>query len=142
MITGEAFLAAVCLSVGTIAASVAKVSDQTPPTSQTFEIPINERSIGGPELIPAGSVRLRLTNVSGAQREVEIIRLDAGKSIADLRVAPDGALPSWGQLVHSATMNPGETTELALTLRSGSYAVVGVAAGAEDTGVTRALAVW
>ena len=81
-----------------------------------------------PDSVPAGLTTVRLqTNAGHELHQVGLIRLDSGKTGADLMGAmkAPGALPKWA--VEVAGVNPpapGQTADMTLTLEPGNYLLV------------------
>src|SRR4030095_12810330 len=84
-------------------------------------------SFAVPDTIPAGLTELRLLNRGTEMHHVMLVRLDAGKSMADLFAAmqSEGPPPAWA---HEAggpnTPGPGGESNAILRLVAGRYAMI------------------
>jgi hypothetical protein len=94
---------------------------------RTVTVTASDYSFAAPDTIPAGLTELRLLNRGTEMHHVMLIRLDAGKTMADLAAAmqSDGPPPAWG---HEAggpnTPGPGGESNAILRLVAGRYAMI------------------
>ena len=80
-----------------------------------------------PDTIPSGLTRIRLTNDGREHHHVQLARLQAGHTVAELRdsLAAKRGLPSWVTFVGGPnTPAPGLASEVIVSLEPGSYAVL------------------
>ena len=80
-----------------------------------------------PDTIPAGLTEFRLLNRGAEMHHVFLMRLDGGKSMADLFAAMkgDGPLPSWAREVGGPnTPGPGGEATAIVRLKAGRYAMI------------------
>lgn len=94
---------------------------------RTVTVTASDYSFAAPDTIPAGLTELRLLNRGMEMHHAMLIRLDAGKTMADLFAAmqPDAPLPAWA---HEAggpnTPGPGGESNAILRLVAGRYAMI------------------
>jgi uncharacterized cupredoxin-like copper-binding protein len=94
---------------------------------RTVTVTASDYSFAAPDTIPAGLTELRLLNRGTEMHHAMLIRLDAGKTMADLFAAmqTDGPLPAWA---HEAggpnTPGPGGESNAILRLVAGRYAMI------------------
>jgi uncharacterized cupredoxin-like copper-binding protein len=91
----------------------------------------NFKFVGIPKQIAAGAVTLRVSNIGSQDHEMELARLDPGKTQADVLKflespqAQNGPAPAW---VHDAggmnTLSPHTSSELTVTLTPGYYVAI------------------
>ena len=80
-----------------------------------------------PATVPAGAVSLRLVNTGKEFHQAQILRLDQGKTVADLEAAMkhEGPLPPWLHFVGGPNgIGPAQEATSVASLAAGSYAVV------------------
>jgi hypothetical protein len=101
---------------------------------RTVTVTATDYSFAAPDTIPAGLTELRLLNRGTEMHHVLLVRLDAGKTMADLFAAmqPDGPPPAWA---HEAggpqTPGPGGESNAILRLIAGRYAMICVIPSAD-----------
>ena len=94
---------------------------------RTVTVTASDYSFAAPDTIPAGLTELRLLNRGTEMHHAMLVRLDAGKTMADLFAAmqPDAPLPAWA---HEAggpnTPGPGGESNAILRLVAGRYAMI------------------
>ena len=94
---------------------------------RTVTVTASDYSFAAPDTIPAGLTELRLLNRGTEMHHAMLIRLAAGKTMADLFAAmqPDVPLPAWA---HEAggpnTPGPGGESNAILRLVAGRYAMI------------------
>ena len=94
---------------------------------RTVTVTAGDYSFAAPDTIPAGLTELRLLNRGTEMHHAMLIRLDTGKTMADLFAAmqTDGPLPAWA---HEAggpnTPGPGGESNAILRLVAGRYAMI------------------
>ena len=80
-----------------------------------------------PATVPAGSVSLRLVNSGKELHQAQIVRLDQGKTVADLEQAMkhEGPPPPWLRFVGGPNgIAPGQETTSMASLAPGNYALI------------------
>jgi uncharacterized cupredoxin-like copper-binding protein len=81
-----------------------------------------------PDTVPAGATNIKLVNDGPDLHHVWLVRLEEGKTLADLLEAMQtshGSLPAWAVDVGGPnTPLPGEVSVAALDLEAGNYAVI------------------
>jgi len=94
---------------------------------RTVTVTASDYSFAAPDTIPARLTELRLLNRGTEMHHAMLVRLDAGKTMADLFAAmrPDSPLPAWA---HEAggpnTPGPGGESNAILRLVAGRYAMI------------------
>jgi uncharacterized cupredoxin-like copper-binding protein len=83
-------------------------------------------SFESPTSVPAGVVSMRLLNQGKELHQAQIVRLDEGKTVADLEKAlKHGPLPSWIKFVGGPNgIAPGDETNGQTSLSPGKYAFI------------------
>jgi uncharacterized cupredoxin-like copper-binding protein len=96
-------------------------------TSETVSVGANDFSFNAPDRIPAGATTFRLTNHGKELHQAQMIRLDEGKTVADLGKAlkTPGPLPSWVRFVGGPNgIAPGQEANATSVLAPGQYAYI------------------
>ena len=94
---------------------------------RSVTVTASDYSFAAPDTIPAGLTELRLLNRGTEMHHAMLVRLDAGKTMADLFAAmqPDSPLPAWA---HEAggpnTPGPGGESNAIVRLLAGRYAMI------------------
>jgi plastocyanin len=87
-----------------------------------------EFAFGAPSTIPAGATTVRLVNEGKEMHHVQLIRVDAGHTVAELMelAKTEGeALPAWARFVGGPNVHaPGAHSEATMVLEPGEYALV------------------
>jgi hypothetical protein len=86
-----------------------------------------DNAFHGPDTISAGMTTVTLTNGGKNLHHVQFIRLDSGKTIADLQAAlkPNTPPPAWAIDVPGPNgADPGGTSNITLDMKPGNYAVM------------------
>jgi uncharacterized cupredoxin-like copper-binding protein len=82
----------------------------------------------GPESLPAGQTTLRLHNRGREPHQLQLLKLDDGKSPADLAVALESAtasVPAWAKQMGGPNgVDAGQASEATLYLEPGSYVLI------------------
>jgi hypothetical protein len=102
--------------------------------ARTLTITAKEFAFEAPDTIPAGVTTIRLLNRGMELHHVELIRLDAGKSMKDFFTAfkAGGPPPAWVHMVGGPnTPVPGGESVATLDVAPGRYAVVCFIPGAD-----------
>jgi hypothetical protein len=84
-------------------------------------------SYDAPATIPAGMTTLKFVNDGPALHQAQLVRLDSGRTMADLKAALSvpGNLPGWvRQLGGPNAVDPGLTANATLNLAAGNYALL------------------
>src|SRR5690349_10307996 len=100
---------------------------EAPRAPRLVTVTAKDYAFEAPASIPAGTVTLRLVNKGKEFHHVSIMKLEQGKTLADLNKAMEshGPPPAW--LVDVGGPNPtalGTTTEATLTLDAGNYVMM------------------
>jgi hypothetical protein len=86
-----------------------------------------ERRFEGPESIPGGWVRLNLENAGPEYYHLQLVKLDPGKSVAELGAALSESLvpPTWAAMKGGPNaIDPGQSTSAVVYLEPGDYALI------------------
>ena len=82
----------------------------------------------GPDTIPAGQTTVRLRNRGKEPHQLQLLKLEDGKSPADLSNAlatGNGSVPSWAKQMGGPNgVHPGHASEATLYLEPGSYVII------------------
>lgn len=107
------------------AAACARAPRAAAPVTITFTA--SDFAFSGPATAEAGLTTLRLVNSGQEPHQIQLVRLDSGKTLADLTagLAKPGPAPAW---VHwaggpNATV-PGDTSSATIALAPGNYALL------------------
>jgi hypothetical protein len=101
---------------------------------RTVTVTATDYAFSAPDTVPAGLMEIRLLNRGTEMHHVWLIRLDAGKTMADLfgAMKPDGPLPSWAREVGGPnTPGPGGESTAILRMVAGRYAMICVIPSAD-----------
>jgi hypothetical protein len=93
-------------------------------------------SFNGPDTIPAGWTQIRLQNEGPEFYHVQLMRLEEGKTVADLTAAlvENPVAPAWAK--HYGGPNPphvGESSTAVIYLEAGDYALIDTVPGKDGT---------
>ncbi|MGI8548965.1 MAG: hypothetical protein ACR2M1_16865 [Gemmatimonadaceae bacterium] len=80
-----------------------------------------------PSTIPAGMVTVNFVNDGKALHQAQLVRLDSGRTVADLQAAlgQSGPLPRWVSFIGGPNaVDPGITGNATLNLSAGNYALL------------------
>lgn len=104
-------------------------ADQKPaaPVSHDFAITASDYSFQAPDTIVAGMTHVTLSNMGPGLHHVQFVRLDSGKTIADLGTAMKnpGPPPTWATFVGGPNaVAPLKKSEATVELAAGSYAII------------------
>jgi hypothetical protein len=119
-------LVAVTLALYAVAACSDLPARDHPATIHDIAITSTDFSYVAPDTIPAGLVRIRLSNAGKEHHHAQLARLPAGRTVAELRdTLAAGGLPSWVTFVGGPGVPaPGLPSEVIVPLEPGSYAVL------------------
>jgi uncharacterized cupredoxin-like copper-binding protein len=109
-------------SAGAAAASPAATASVAPIT-----VTATDFKLAMPATVPAGSVSLRLVNSGKELHQAQIVRLDQGKTVADLEAAMkhEGPPPPWLRFVGGPNgIAPGQEGTSMASLAPGKYALI------------------
>lgn len=109
-------------SAGAAAASPAATASVAPIT-----VTATDFKLAMPATVPAGSVSLRLVNSGKELHQAQIVRLDQGKTVADLEAAMkhEGPPPPWLRFVGGPNgIAPGQEATSMASLAPGKYALI------------------
>ncbi len=110
------------------ATACAKQQEQAavPAAPPTVTITAADFAFNAPDTIPAGVVKVRLVNNGPSLHHVQFIKLDSGKTVADLMASlrNPGPPPAWMTPVPGPNPPaPGRSSELVVSLAAGNYAM-------------------
>jgi plastocyanin len=85
-----------------------------------------EFAFGAPSTIPAGATTVRLVNEGKEMHHVQLVRLDAGHTAAELmQIKESEPMPAWARFVGGPNVHaPGAHSEATMVLEPGEYALV------------------
>ena len=85
-----------------------------------------EHKFDGPEQLPAGQMTIRLQNRGKEPHQLQLLKLEEGKSPADLALALNTAgVPPWAKHMGGPNgVDPGQASEATLYLEPGSYVII------------------
>lgn len=121
--------ALVCVCLCSVVAAFGPASASTSSRqSHVATFSASEHRFTGPDRLPAGLTTVRLHNRGKEPHQLQLLKLEDGKSPADLAVAlnSDGvALPSWAKHMGGPNgVNAGGVSEATLYLEPGSYVII------------------
>jgi hypothetical protein len=131
-----ALVAAATITAGCSKEKVAVNSDSAAATATTapaattpnlVTVHAKDFSFDGPKQIPAGMTTFRLVNDGPNLHHMDIVRLDDGKTVADLEQALQhpGPPPSWAAFMGGPNApDPGSDATATMNMAPGNYAVV------------------
>jgi sulfocyanin SoxE-like protein len=97
-----------------------------PPSVATYSA--RDYSFDGPDTIPAGQITIRLQNRGKEPHQLQLLKLDQGKSPADLSAAlqtSGGVVPRWAKHMGGPNgIGSGEASEATMYLEPGSYVLI------------------
>ncbi len=97
------------------------------PPPHVVTITAREYQFGLPSTVPAGPIAFHLADTGREPHHAAILRLEGGKTAADLAAAlkTPGPLPPWARMVGGPNaVDPGGSTNATLVLEPGRYAVI------------------
>jgi len=97
------------------------------PATHTAVIHAKDMSFDAPDSISAGMTHIHLVNDGPNLHHVQLVRLDSGKTAADLGAAMSkpGPAPAWAQFVGGPnTPNPGSSSDAIIDLKEGNYVIL------------------
>ena len=121
-------MAAVTAATQVAACGRAEAGTDRLPGTDVMRIRAVNYAFTAPTSVRAGLVRVRLDNRGTELHHTQIVRLDSGRTIADLRRALEGpmvAIPAWVRFVGGAgAVIPGDSSEVQMLMTPGNYAVM------------------
>ena len=115
----------VCLIAVALVTVSATPSD---PHANIVTFSASDSRLEGPEQLPAGQTTVRLHNRGQEPHQLKFLKLEEGKSPADLAVAlksGTGAVPSWAKYMGGPNgVGAGKSSEATLFLEPGTYIVI------------------
>jgi hypothetical protein len=109
------------------AAGVAGVASAAIPAPNIVTVHAKDFVFEAPAQIPAGMTTFRLINDGANLHHLDIVRLDSGKTLADLQIelAKPAALPGWAVFQGGPNApDPKKETSATLALQPGNYAMI------------------
>jgi uncharacterized cupredoxin-like copper-binding protein len=97
------------------------------PASHTATIYAKDYAFESPDSITAGLTNFHLVNEGQTLHHVQLVRIDSGKTAADLEAAmkTPGPLPAWAVAVGGPNApDPGASSDAAFDLKEGNYLLV------------------
>lgn len=98
-----------------------------PVAATPITVTATDFKLDAPASFPAGAVTIRLVNSGKEFHQAQIVRLDQGKTVADLQAAMkhEGPLPAWLHFVGGPNgIGPAQEATSTASLAPGSYALV------------------
>lgn len=93
-----------------------------------FTVHAKDFAFTAPDTVPAGLTTITLVNAGPGIHHVQLVRLDSGKTVADVTKAMNGLgpFPAWAHAAGgpNPTTTPGAQTEATVDLAPGSYAII------------------
>lgn len=87
-----------------------------------------DHSFEGPDTIPGGQITIRLQNRGREPHQLQLLKLDEGKTPADLAAVlrdGDGVVPKWAKHMGGPNgVGSGDTSEATMYLEPGSYVII------------------
>ena len=128
-ICGKILLSVTCIPIVLALLSGSACSDAAGPTPVANVITIRgmDFSYDAPTTVPAGLTTVNFINDGPALHQAQIVRLDSGKTMADLKTAlsQSGPLPGWVvQLGGPNAVDPGLAGNATMNLSPGNYALL------------------
>lgn len=117
-------------AVFTLAACTAEKKEETPAVAaapQKVDFHAVDYAFHGPDTISAGMTAFTLTNGGKTFHHVQFVRLDSGKTVADLEAAlkKQGPPPAWAVDVPGPNAaEPNQTVNATVDMAPGNYAVI------------------
>ena len=100
----------------------------SPHSSNVVTFTASDHRFKGPDQLPAGQTTVRLHNKGTNPHQLQFLKLEAGKSPADLAAAlkaGSGVVPSWAKHLGGPNgVDAGRTSEATLYLEPGSYVII------------------
>jgi uncharacterized cupredoxin-like copper-binding protein len=111
-----------------IAAATLSSQSASAASSKEATFYAREHRFDGPETIPAGQTTIRLRNRGKEPHQLQFLKLDAGKTPAELAVALQSgshSIPSWAkQMGGPNAVGAGHSAQATLYLEPGSYVII------------------
>lgn len=120
------YIATVVLTAGTAAALLGMTQAEKAREIPTLRMVAVDFGYQIPREIEAGAVRMQLVNRGHELHHAQVLRLEQGKTMADLaRLSPDGPPPEWVVAVGGpGAVGPGDSSSVIQNLPAGQYAVM------------------
>jgi hypothetical protein len=109
------------------ACAVEKTPPAAPPAPRQVAIHATDFAFHGPDTITAGMTTFTMENAGAVLHHVQIIRIDSGKTYADLMaaMAKPGAPPAWAVMMPGPNASdPTAKSNATIDLAAGNYAMV------------------
>jgi uncharacterized cupredoxin-like copper-binding protein len=112
-------------SLGALALGACAKKPVAPPTANVVTITASEFAFAAPDTIPAGLTTLRLVATGQEPHHMVVMRLDSGKTMADLQTMmsqPEAPVPPWLAFpIGVSVIAPGDSGNATATLSPGHY---------------------
>jgi len=119
--------AATAVSMATVAGPIAGADAGSPAKARVVRVSAEDFKFDAPDAIPAGLTDFRFLNKGPALHHMQIVKLESGKTINDLRAAltQPGPPPAWVKEVGGPNAPaPGVESNATLMLEPGNYALI------------------
>jgi uncharacterized cupredoxin-like copper-binding protein len=104
------------------------LADSSPQHSNVVTFSASDHRFDGPDQLPAGQTTVRLRNHGKEPHQLQFLKLDQGKSPADLAAvlkSGDRSVPSWAKHMGGPNgVDAGQSSEATLYLEPGSYVII------------------
>lgn len=124
--SGQCFLCVLFASATTFPAHDSLAAAVSSPNVATFSA--WDHGFDGPDTIPAGQTTIRLQNRGREPHQLQLLKLDEGKSPADLTAALQAAgrvVPRWAKHMGGPNgIGSGDVSEATVYLEPGSYVII------------------
>ena len=118
-------IVSVCLTIATFCV---EPTAAFPPPSSVATFSAWEYGFDGPESLPGGQTTVRLRNKGKESHQLQLLKLDEGKSPADLAAAlksSNGSAPPWAKHMGGPNgVSTGNASEATLYLEPGMYVII------------------
>lgn len=118
-------IVSVCLTIATFCAEPMAAP---PPSSSIPTFSAWEHGFDGPDSLPGGQTTVRLRNKGKEAHQLQFLKLEEGKSPADLAAAlkaSNGSVPPWAKHMGGPNgVSTGKVTEATLYLEPGTYVII------------------
>jgi plastocyanin len=128
IMTRRLFVALALASGATLGCNRKPAPPPAPPTANVVTIIAKDFSFDAPDTIPAGLTTVKLTNAGAEVHQVVFVRIDSGKTLADLQGMmknPDMAIPGWMHFPIGVNgITPTDSANATTVLLAGHYVLL------------------